>query len=99
MKDGDWVVAKVTQYSTTAVQEDIVKAITPETPAWVIGQYVSDLKDYDLEHETIIIGPPELTSMSLMHDMYDKWELPPPEEWPDEVCAALAKRALLGEEE
>lgn len=29
----------------------------------------------------------------------DQWTIVPEEEWPDEVLAALAKRALLGEDQ
>lgn len=109
MEIGSLVVAKVTLYC--AREDWQSKTITPETPAWMVGAYTDD-KDWDIAGEVLLIEPPglaeEMAAFNLknksdqwetlgLNRQMDEWTLVPEEEWPDEVYAALAKRALLGE--
>ena len=105
-KPGDFVVAKVTRYCTE-MHCDPLPHVTPETPVWIIGRFIRN-PDYDTNNEETLIAPEfsddELEAMDWdgsysLSRVCDEWELVPENEWPDEVYAAIAKRALLGEDE
>jgi len=107
LKGGDRIVVKVTRY--IAHTNAVVPQITPESPVWLSGYYQPEAFDYNIEGEKFICGPeiPKKTMVDLewdgdyglMASVGDKWKIIPENQWPDEVCVALAKRALLGEPE
>lgn len=106
LKRGDVIIVKVTKYY---IDDDTRHPrITARTPAWVRGKYVED-RHWNIEGETLLIAP-RLTQkeqdrldwegyLGLTTASGDEWEIVPEEQVPDKVWVAIAKRALLGEDD
>lgn len=104
---GDRVVAKVTLYRYA--NDKRLPFVTDKSPAWVMGEYIGDMPEYDLDGEVTLILPTRAQKWLEQQDdggwdgqlylnrVYDEWELVPEEDWPDEVWAAIARKTLLGE--
>lgn len=105
------VVARITRYSPPG--QAFCRAISRDDPVWVIGEYFPDNINYDIYNEVVLImservrqalinmaGPdPEVIEdyLKIALSTPDEWTLVPEDEWPDEVCAAVAEKTLLGE--
>lgn len=83
-------VYRVTRYCNDE-HEDTGNA-SPAEPMWVIDGKYTVLCPLYPEHEG--------TSYLWVSSMYDEFKVVDnPDEWPDEVCTAIALRALIGGDE
>ncbi len=91
-RDDKGQVVRVTEWRTGRMEPNVLGA-----PCWGVVTVTEQIRpSFYVEW---VHGDPPLYGNNVGTEIadFDEYDVMPPDKWPDEVCTAMAKRALLGE--